>query len=138
MKSASFSCRLHAQLQAAEAHAQDVERTVQGQLIAALDKLSAVNMEPPQAIVRSLADVQAFAESVKERCQCLEEQSATAHRCMIAHMTHACLLVTGRGQLLIGLYILISLYMLRTKPCCQEVPIVGLNMSCKNPMDWRF
>ena len=101
MKYASFLCRLHAQLQAAEAHAQDVEHTVQGQLVAALDKLSGLNVEPPQAIVRSLADVQAFAESVKERCQRLEEQSAAAHRCITAppkSQPHLQLPVTGTGQ----------------------------------------
>ena len=74
-------CRLQAQLQAAEAHAQDVERSVQRQLGATLDKLSALDTEPPRALLRSLADVQAFAESVQQRCQCLEEQSAAAHRC---------------------------------------------------------
>ncbi len=84
MTSACVLRRLHAQLQAAEAHAQDVERTVQGQLVAALDKLAVLNVDPPQAIVRSLADVHAFAESVKERCQRLEEQSAAAHRCTAA------------------------------------------------------
>ena len=78
-------------MQAAEAHAQDVERSVQAQLAAALDKLSALNLEPPQAIARSLADTQAFAERMGVRCQCLEEQSAAAHRyIMTAVACHTC------------------------------------------------
>lgn len=77
-------CRLHAQLQSAEARAHNVERAVQRQLAAALDRLSALDAEPPRATVQRLADVQAFAESLKERCRCLEEQSAAAHRCFAA------------------------------------------------------
>ncbi len=54
---------------------------MQGQLVAALNKLSALDIEPPQAIVCSLADLQAFAENMQQRWQHLEEQSVAAHRC---------------------------------------------------------
>lgn len=54
---------------------------MQGQLVAALNKVAALDLEPPQVIVRSLADLQAFAENMQQRWQHLEEQSIAAHRC---------------------------------------------------------
>lgn len=81
MTSAACGCRLQAQLQAAQEHAEDMERAVQGQLVAALQKLAALEVEPPQGLMASLADVQAFADSVKERCERLEQDFASARRC---------------------------------------------------------
>lgn len=81
MTSAASGCRLQAQLQAAQEHAEDMERAVQGQLVAALQKLAALEVEPPQGLMASLADVQAFADSVKERCERLEQDFASARRC---------------------------------------------------------
>lgn len=85
-----FGCRLQAQLQAAEAHAEDVEQAVQGQLVSALNKLAALDVEPPQAIVSSLAGLQALAESVRERCARLEAEAAAAHRSALACITGTC------------------------------------------------
>ena len=72
--------RLQAELQSAQARAEEVERSVQAQLASALNRLSALEAEPPAALVERLADVQASAKGVSERCERLEQELAAAHR----------------------------------------------------------
>ena len=68
------------ELQSAQARAEAVERSVQAQLAGALNRLSALEAEPPAALVERLADVQASAKGVSERCEHLEQELAAAHR----------------------------------------------------------
>ena len=74
-----FRRRLQAELQSAQAHAEEVECSVQAQLAGALGRLSALEAEPPQALAERLADVQASARGVTERCERLEAELAAAH-----------------------------------------------------------
>ena len=53
---------------------------MQAQLAGALNRLSALEAEPPVALADRLADVQASANGVTQRCGRLEQELAEAHR----------------------------------------------------------
>ena len=53
---------------------------MQAQLACALNRLSALEAEPPAALADRLADVQASANGVTQRCERLKQELAEAHR----------------------------------------------------------
>ena len=74
-----FWRRLQAELQSAQAHAEEVERSMRAQLTGALGRLTALEAEPLQALAERLANAQASAKGVTERCERLEVELAVAH-----------------------------------------------------------
>ena len=85
VKKPSHSCplvlrRLQAQLQVTEYRAQEVERSVQAQLDSLLTRLPASDVEPPQAFVSGLAELQTFAQGLEQRCKHLHDEAAAARR----------------------------------------------------------